>query len=202
MADLLLVVMTLTIFMWAGACSKFLGETVKHYRALSPLLEGRRKLSLLLDAHYDARWDASSVLLFGENSEMKNNHDARWDASSVLSPQEIAAARFLQRNLDAMILHYDQHKAEMFNLRKMRRMVKQDLEYYSEIKREVDAHLSEEAMSGKMAELYADFARASALAFVVYTPFIRTEIILRLLWADLAKPIAQIRREAGGEKFA
>lgn len=180
MADLLLVVMTLTIFLWAGACSKFLGETVKHYRALSPLREVRRKLSLLLGSHYDARWDGSSVL----------------------SPQEIVAARFLQRNLDAMILHYDQHKAEMFNLRKMRRMVKQDLEYYSEIKREVDAHLSEEAMSGKMAELYADFARASASAFVVYTPFIRTEIILRLLWADLAKPIAQIRREAGGEKFA
>ena len=117
---------------------------------------------------------------------------ARYDS---ISPQEFHAAEFLLESLDGVIRHYHRHKTTTFNLRKMRRMIEEDLSQYRAAMRAAEEHLSA-APPGKIAELYADFARAGAEAFIAYTPFIRTEFILRLLWADLADQIAQIRRAA------
>lgn len=184
MIEPLLALMAMTVGMWAGSCDEIFLEVAKHYRALSPLRAVRRKLSLLLGAHYDALWEKNS---------------------GILSPEEIAAARFVQQNLDAVLLHYDRHKTTMFNLRKMRRMIEQDLARYREVEREVQARLHS-VPPGKVADLYAEFSHALATAFVAYTPFIRTEFILRLLWADLAEQIAPIRSKAAhnlfGKKFA
>lgn len=133
------------------------------------------------------------------------HHETGKGPRGVLSPEEIAAAKFLPRLLDDISLHYDRHKTTMFNLRKMRRMIEQDLKQYREVEREVQARL-QSVPPGRVADLYAEFSQAAAKAFVAYTPFIRAEVILRLLWADLAEQIAPIRRRAArnlfGERFA
>ena len=168
------------VLVWAMERYADMRRVAKHDRVLFSFNDIRRKVMRELFSHCDS-------LLSG--------------GRGTLSHAEKDAAKFLLKSLDGISTHYDRHKTEIFNLRKMRRMVEQDLAHYREIKHEVSAHLSE-VPSGKMAELYADFGRTTAEAFVAYTPFIRMEIVFRLLWADLAKPIAQIRREAGGQKFA
>lgn len=110
-----------------------------------------------------------------------------------LSREEFESMEFLLSLLDEVIQHYGRHKTAMFNFRKMRRAVERDLEHYRKTERE--ARLTR-VPPGRITELYADFVRATAMAFVAYTPFLRTEIILRLWRADLAKQIAQIRCDA------
>ncbi|MBE8158563.1 MAG: hypothetical protein HAW59_04135 [Betaproteobacteria bacterium] len=128
---------------------------------------------------------------------------ARHDAET-LTRKQYEAAKFLMDMLDVIALHYDRHKTTMFNLRKMRRFVAEDLACYEETEEKVRAHFAEISADEKIAALYGEFSRAAARAFLAYTPFIRTEIILRLLLGDAAKQIAQIRREqeVSGEKFA
>ena len=128
---------------------------------------------------------------------------ARHDAET-LTRKQYEAAKFLLDMLDDIARHYDTHKTTMFNLRKMRRMVEQDLERFNEMQRQVDARLAEIPADAKIRGLYVDFARAAADAFLAYTPFIRTEIILRLLWSDIAEQVANIRREQKilGKKIA
>ena len=130
-------------------------------------------------------------------AEMRASHDS-------VSPPEFESSMLLLGALGGIIGHYRRHKTVMFNLRKMRRLVERDLARYRGVQRKVQTHLA--AAPPRIAVLYEEFSRAAAVAFVAYTPFIRTEILCRLLWADLAKPIAAIRREAADklrdEKFA
>lgn len=136
-------------------------------------------------------------------SAVMNEILARHDANT-LTREQYESAKFLMDMLDTIALHYDKHKTTMFNLRKMRRMVEEDLARYEETEQKVRARLAEITTDEKIAALYEEFSRATAAAFLAYTPFIRTEIILRFLLGDIAKRIAQIRREqeAAGGKFA
>lgn len=173
------------VLVWAGMSYVYLRRVRKHDRVLFAFNHLRRTVMRELFAHYDA---------------LSPN------CRGTLSPEEIAAAKFLRQHLDTVLLHYDRHKTTMFNLRKMRRMIEQDLAHYRKVEREVLARLHSVPVPGKIADLYAEFAQAGAAAFVAYTPFIHAEIILRLLWADLAEQIAPIRSKAAhnlfGEKFA
>lgn len=122
----------------------------------------------------------------------------------TLTPCEYEAAEFLLSALNGIIRHYHNHKITMFNLRKMRRIVESDLQCHQKVREDVKQQLSRVPSDTKISVLYNDFFRAATVAFLSYTPFIRCEIILRLLWAEGAKQIAQIRheREKLDEKFA
>ena len=128
---------------------------------------------------------------------------ARHD-SGELTRKQYEASKFLMDMLDDVSRHYDTHKTTMFNLRKMRRMVEQDLARYEETNREMRNRLAEISSDAKIFALYEEFSRAAAQAFLAYTPFIRTEIILRLLLGDIAQKISQIRseNETPNRKFA
>lgn len=167
------------VLVWTGVSYVGLRRNRKHDRVLFAFNHLRRTVMRELFAHYDA---------------MSENHPG------VLSPAEVDAAKFLLRLLDGISRHYNRHKTTMFNLRKMRRIIERDLAHYRKMERETAARLAQ-VPAGRMTELYADFARAGAEAFVAYTPFMRTEIILRLLWADLAEQIAPIRRRAAANLF-
>ncbi|MGU9952070.1 MAG: hypothetical protein ACNYPH_07245 [Gammaproteobacteria bacterium WSBS_2016_MAG_OTU1] len=133
-------------------------------------------------------------------SAVTNDLIVRYEADT-LTRQDFEAARFLSRMLDNIDLHYKHHKTTMFNLRKMRQRIEQDLECYEEIRKQVREQLPTDP---KIAALYDDFNRAATNALLAYTPFIRTEIILRLLLGDIAGKITKIREEQklSGEKFA
>ncbi len=133
-------------------------------------------------------------------SAVTNDMIARYKADT-LTRQDFEAAQFLSKMLDNIALHYDRHKTTMFNLRKMQRMIEQDLERYEEIRKQVREQFPADT---KIAALYDDFNRAATNALLAYTPFIRTEIILRLLLGDIAGKIIKIREEQklSGEKFA
>lgn len=124
---------------------------------------------------------------------------ACYTSQRELQQQEFQSAELLLDMLDKVIRYYRQPRTATFNPREMRQAVARDLAHYRSMEQEVQMHLSA-VPSGKMTELYADFERAMAEAFLIYTPL--APIVMRLLWTDLAKPIAQIRREAGSEKFA
>ncbi|WOV91930.1 MAG: hypothetical protein R1F54_04700 [Candidatus Zeuxoniibacter abyssi] len=130
---------------------------------------------------------------------MKDLRD-RYD--TTLNQQEWQAAKFLLEKLNGVIQHYHSHKTTMFNLRKVRQMIKSDLQKYKETQQEIKARLPEVPKDTKVYELYGDFARASWQSFFTYTPFIRTEIILRLLFGGVAEQIVRIKRENLEERFA
>ncbi len=136
-------------------------------------------------------------------SAVTNDMIARYNAGT-LTRQDFEAVRFLSRMLDNIDLHYKHHKTTMFSLRKMRRRIEQDLECYEEIRKQVREQLTELPADPKIAALYDDFNRAATNALLAYTPFMRTEIILRLLLGDIAGKIIKIREEQklSGEKFA
>lgn len=130
---------------------------------------------------------------------MKDLRD-RYD--TTLSRQEWQAANFLLEILNGVIQHYHSHKTTMFNLRKVRLMIKSDLQRYQDTQQKIKARLSEVPKNTKVYELYGDFSRASLQSFFTYTPFIRTEILLRLLVGEVAEQIVRIKRENLDERFA
>ena len=128
---------------------------------------------------------------------------ARFD-SDELTRQEFESMRFLSTMLDNITAHYNRHKTTMFNLRKMRHIIAQDLQHYEDIRQQMRVRLAEVPADTKIVALYDDFSRAATDAFLAYTPFIRTEIILRLLLGDIATKITAIRQEQKmfGDKLA
>lgn len=118
------------------------------------------------------------------------------DRYDSLTPEEFESAKFLSEALNGVIRHYRPHKTMMFNLRTVRRLISKDLRRYKKLQESVQKQLSGIPPDTKIAELYGDFSRASMLAFLSYTPFIIWEILLRFLWAEGVRQIAQIRREA------
>lgn len=122
-----------------------------------------------------------------------------------LSQQEYESAKFLLDTLNKVIRHYRSHKTFMFNLRKAHRVIKKDLRRYHAVQKRIHDRLSKVPPDTKIAKLYGDFSRAVMVGFLTYTPFILSEIVLRLLWAESSKQVAEIRRqqhEISGEKFA
>ena len=69
---------------------------------------------------------------------MKDLRD-RYD--TTLNQQEWQAAKFLLEKLNGVIQHYHSHKTTMFNLRKVRQMIKSDLQKYKETQQEIKARL-------------------------------------------------------------
>ena len=121
-----------------------------------------------------------------------------------LSPEEYESAEFLLGMLNKVIRHYRSHKTFMFNLRKARRMIRNDLRHYHVVQKRIHKQLSMVPPNTKIAKLYSDFSRAVMAGFLTYTPFILSEIVLRLLWVEGSRQIAEIRREhkISDEKFA
>lgn len=120
----------------------------------------------------------------------------------VLSPigtysrREEEAAHFLLTMVSKIIIYYCTHKTEMFNIREVRRAIEKDLRHYKKSQDMVRARLADLPDTPVIRKAYTDFIIALANAFLANTPFIRTEIVLRLLRRDLAKQIANARRES------
>ena len=130
---------------------------------------------------------------------MKDLRD-RYDTTLTL--QEWQAAQFLLKNINGIIQHYYSHRATMFNLRKVRQMIESDLKIYQNTQLEISKHRSELPKETEIWRLYKNFANACFQSFIAYTPFIRLEIVLRLLANDVAEQIVKIKKEALNEKFA
>ena len=130
------------------------------------------------------------------------------ERANSMPQRELESADFLLNALSGVIRHYHGGKTTMFNVRKMRRLIDRNLDHYHAVEREVRARLAD--TSADIRPFYEEFSRSLLAAFVAYTPFIRTEIVFRLifqlLWGDIAGQIAAIRREAADklrdEKFA
>lgn len=169
------------------------------------LVTGIYAVAVWFTANRDRKHDRVLFSFSRLQSAVMNEMLARYDADT-LTRKQYESAKFLMDTLDVIALHYDRHKTAMFNLRNMRRIMEEDLARYEETAQKIRTRLPEISSDEKIAALYAEFSRALARAFLAYTPFIRTEIILRLLLGDAAKRIAKIRREhevfeAGGVKM-
>ena len=112
------------------------------------------------------------------------------------SPREDAAARFLITTINGVIRHYHPHKTTIFNLRDVRRTIEKDLRRYRKTQEMVRSQMADLPEDSKVREAFADFAVATIDAFIANTPFIRSEIILRWLWRDLAEQMKNARRDS------
>ena len=115
------------------------------------------------------------------------------------SPREDAAARFLITTINGVIRHYHPHKTTIFNLRTVDSIIEKDLHRYRETQKMVRsrlAGLADLSKESKVRKAYTDFAVATAYAFIANTPFIRSEVILRWLWRDLAEQMKNARRDS------
>ena len=124
-----------------------------------------------------------------------------FDNVRSLSQQEYESARFLLTMLNQIITYYNDHSTVMFNLRLMRRIVEKDMKHYQEVQQKVREKMLTFPDNTNIAKLYAEFAQISAAAFLLHTPFIRTEIILRLLWRDVAEQVAKAKQEQANSRF-
>ena len=111
------------------------------------------------------------------------------------SPREDAAARFLLTTVNGVIRNYHPHKSVLFDIRKVRRMIESDLQRYRETQKMVREKMEGVSDNPKIRKAYVDFVRATTDAFMANTPFIRTEIIFRWLWRDLAEQVKAVLRE-------
>lgn len=112
------------------------------------------------------------------------------------SPDEDAAARFLLTTVNGVIRHYHSHKTALFNLRAIRRAIEKDLRRYRQIQAKVRAQIADLPDNAKIRKAYCDFVIATTDAYVANTPFIRTEIVLRLLGRSLAEQVKTARRDS------
>lgn len=116
--------------------------------------------------------------------------------AGAVSPEENKAARFLLRMANGVIRHYHPHKSSMFNLRAVRRAIRHDLRRYREMQERVREQLSDLPDNPAIHKAFGDFVSATAAAYLANTPFIRTEIFLRLLGGGLAEQIKNARHES------
>lgn len=126
----------------------------------------------------------------------RNLMDVTLADRGVFSRREDASARFLLAMTNGIIRHYHSHRTVLFDIRKVRRIIEKDLRRYRKTQEMVRAQIEDMPDNRKIRDAYADFVRATTDAFVANTPFVREEIILRLIWRDLAKQIASARHES------
>lgn len=101
-------------------------------------------------------------------------HIYRRDISGAMSREEYLAARRLLAALNAIVSEYRGRRARMFNLREFRRFLRD----YEKTSGELTSVCVPE--HPELRELREECARALALAFFAYTPFLRSEIALVL----------------------
>lgn len=106
---------------------------------------------------------------------MKHLFDAVMESPATLSRGEFDALRRLSRVLDATIHNYNRHKTEMFNLRKMVKLLHQ---YRHTVKEMPPVDFTD---NSEIREFHHRFLQLFCRAFVAYTPLIRWEMTLRFM---------------------
>lgn len=99
--------------------------------------------------------------------------------NNQLTKNDYADLRFLLSLISTTIHHYNEIKSILFNVRKLLRIKKHLFEF-----KNVALEVEEKLKSPKKNEihvLYEQYKFANIYAFASYTPFFKSEIILRLL---------------------
>lgn len=112
------------------------------------------------------------------------------------SRREDDAARFLLQMVNGIISHYHPHKAALFNLRTIRRAIEKDLRRYRQIQAKVRGQIADLPDNDKIRKAYRDFVIATTTAYVANTPFIRTEVVMRILGRGLAEQVKTARHDS------
>lgn len=106
---------------------------------------------------------------------MKFLYENMFVQPDTLSRAEYASVRRLSDALDATIHNYNRHKTVMFDLRKMAKYLGQ----YRHTLKQADA--LELSNNPEIRKFHVRFALCLVKAFLVYTPLIRSEFVLRLV---------------------
>jgi len=122
-----------------------------------------------------------------------------------ISQQEYEAATFLLNMLNNIVKHYSDYKLNFFNLRKFRKLIEQDMRYYQETSQNLKKHLPHVPQGTKIHKIYMNFSIVLIKSFFIYTPFLRTEAIARIIANDFKEDLQKMREElknGGNREFA
>ncbi|MDA7961692.1 MAG: hypothetical protein MPK11_04950 [Gammaproteobacteria bacterium] len=110
-----------------------------------------------------------------------------FEKADVLSREEYASVRRLLDILNDAIRNYNRHKTVMFNLRKVIKYIR---EYRHVLKQMPPIDVTGNA---EIQRFHQQFEGLLAKAFVAYTPLIRSELALRIMFAVVAYRIGKAR---------
>jgi hypothetical protein len=180
----------------------------KHDRVLFAFCDLRRELMAFLRERALANMPLPPPLRQEQTTSAQNMSLAEIEAllpsspamqmralSAVLPPAEMKSALFLLNNLNGIIRHYNHHKAKMFNLREIKIAVKKDARKCQKIRQQALAQLKALPQNSPVHGMYEKFGFIALNSLFVYTPFLRVEVITRLLLGGIAKQINAMREE-------
>jgi hypothetical protein len=180
----------------------------KHDRALFAFCDLRRELMAFLRERALAHIPPPPPLQQKQAASAQNMSLAEIEAllpsslsmqtgalSAILPPAEMKASLTLLNGLNEIINSYNHHKAKMFNLREIKNAIQKDARKCQEIRRQVSAQLEALPKNSPVHGMYVKFGFIALNSLFVYTPFLRVEVITRLLLGGIAKQINAMREE-------